>query len=131
MWENGNNLISIYDINKKLSKVKSNRLNRSKRPFLYCHPVFSLNFSSAGKGPFMDGKAKNIYFSKRGWGGGGGGAVEGGTWTPPSLGNFFIPIFKDLFMQICCRVIFRQQIKTFDSNNFTMSLMSSFQNACP
>ena len=34
--------------------------------------VFSLNFSSAGKGPFMDGKAKNIYFSKRG----GGGAVE-------------------------------------------------------
>ena len=35
-------------------------------------PVFSLNFSSAGKGPFMDGKAKNIYFSKRG----GGGAVE-------------------------------------------------------
>ena len=35
--------------------------------------VFSLNFSSAGKRPFMDGKAKNIYFSKRG---GGGGAVE-------------------------------------------------------
>ena len=34
--------------------------------------VFSLNFSSAGNGPFMDGKAKNIYFSKRG----GGGAVE-------------------------------------------------------
>ena len=26
-------------------------------------------------------------------GGGGGLAVEGGTWTPPSLGNFFIPIF--------------------------------------
>ena len=36
-------------------------------------PVFSLNFSSAGKGPFMDGKAKNIYFSK---GRGGGGTVE-------------------------------------------------------
>ena len=34
--------------------------------------VFSLNFSSAGKGPFVDGKAKNIYFSKRG----GGGTVE-------------------------------------------------------
>ena len=30
--------------------------------------VFSLNFSSAGKGPFMDGKGKNIYFSKRGAG---------------------------------------------------------------
>ena len=38
--------------------------------------VFSLNFSSAGKGPFMYGKAKNIYFSKRGGGGGGGGTVE-------------------------------------------------------
>ena len=32
------------------------------------YAVFSLNFSSAGKGPFVDGKAKNIYFSKRGWG---------------------------------------------------------------
>ena len=37
-----------------------------------CYTVFSLNFSSAGKGPFMDGKGKNVYFSKRG----GGGAVE-------------------------------------------------------
>ena len=33
---------------------------------------FSLNFSSAGKGPFMNGKAKNVYFS---WKGVGGGAV--------------------------------------------------------
>ena len=49
---------------------------------------FSPNFSSAGKGPFMDGKAKNIHFSR-----GVGGAVEGGTRAPPSLGNFFIPIF--------------------------------------
>ena len=32
--------------------------------------VFSLNFSSAGKEPFRDGKAKNINFSKRGAGGG-------------------------------------------------------------
>ena len=39
--------------------------------------VFSLNFSSAGKGPLMDGKAKNIYFSKRGGGGGGGGGERG------------------------------------------------------
>ena len=54
--------------------------------------MFSLNFSSAGKGPFMDGKAKNIYFSKRG---------EGGQWSeghgPTFTGKFFIPIFKDLF----------------------------------
>ena len=54
--------------------------------------MFSLNFSSAGKGPFMDGKAKNIYFSKRG-----GGGVEGGRWSeghgPAFTGKFFIPIF--------------------------------------
>ena len=42
-------------------------------------PVLSLNFSSAGKGPFIDSKAKNMYFSKRG----GVGAVEWGTWTHP------------------------------------------------
>ena len=28
-------------------------------------------------------------------------------------------------------VIFRQQLKTFDSNNFTLSSMFSFQNVCP
>ena len=37
--------------------------------------VFSLNFSSAGKEAFMDGKAKNIYFSK----GGGGERGDGGV----------------------------------------------------
>ena len=50
--------------------------------------AFSLNFSSAGKGPFMDGKAKNIYFSKRGGGGGGEGAHG-----PAFTGKFFIPTF--------------------------------------
>ena len=54
-----------------------------------CYTVFSLNFSSAGKGPFMDGKGKNIYFSKRG--GRGGSGVR--DMDPPSLGNFFIPTF--------------------------------------
>ena len=50
--------------------------------------MFSLDISSAGKGPFMDGKAKNICFSKRG---------EGGQWSeghgPALTGKFFIPIF--------------------------------------
>ena len=52
--------------------------------------VFSLNFSSAGKGPFMDDKEKNIYFSKRGGGG------EGGWWSEghgPAHWEIFIPIF--------------------------------------
>ena len=53
------------------------------------NPVFSLNFSSAGKGSFMDGKAKNIYFSK---GGGGGGQWSEGH-GPALTGKFFIPIF--------------------------------------
>ena len=53
--------------------------------------MFSLNFSSAGKGSFMDGKAKNIYFSKRGGGGGGGQWSEGHG--PAHTGKFFIPIF--------------------------------------
>ena len=65
--------------------------------------VFSLNFSSAGKGPFMDGKAKNIYFSKRGGGGGGDGGVR--DMDPPSLGNFLFPYFKTYFTQICCRYL--------------------------
>ena len=63
--------------------------------------VFSLNFSSAGKGPFMDGKAKNIYFSKR------GGRGDSGVrdMDPPSLGNFLFPYFKTYFTQICCRYL--------------------------
>ena len=57
---------------------------------IFQKPVFSLNFNSAGKGPFMDGKAKNIYFSILFLGGGAVGLLD---MDPPSLGNFFIPIF--------------------------------------
>ena len=63
----------------------------------------------------MDGKAKNIDKTFLGSGGGGGGQVEWGTWTPLSLGIFLFPYYKTYFTQICCRVIFRQQIKTFHS----------------
>ena len=38
--------------------------------------VFSLNFSSAGKGPFMASKAKNICQRHTFLGGGGKGVVE-------------------------------------------------------
>ena len=41
-------------------------------------PVFSLNFSSAGKGPFMAGKAKHMYQRCNLLGG--EGSVEWGTW---------------------------------------------------
>ena len=43
----------------------------------------------------MDGKAKNIYFSPGGGGGGGRCGVR--DMDLPSLVNFFIPIFSDLF----------------------------------
>ena len=60
--------------------------------------VFSLNFSSAGKGPFMAGKAKNApeaHFpggNVGGGGGGGGGGGEGGEWSEghvPALAEKF------------------------------------------
>ena len=78
---------------------------------------FSLNFSSAGKGPFMDGKAKNIDKTFLGSGGWGEGV---GRWSevhgPRRHWEIFLfPYFKTYFTQICCRVIFRQQIKTFHS----------------
>ena len=92
---------------------------------------FSPNFSSAGKGPFMDGKAKRYTLFSGGGGGRGVGEWREGHGPRPPWEIFLFPYFKTYFTQICCRVIFRQQIKTFDSNNFTMSLMSSFQNACP
>ena len=78
----------------------------------------------------MDGKAKR-YTLFSGGGGEGGGEWREGHGPRPPWEIFLFPYFKTYFTQICCRVIFRQQIKTFDSNNFTMSLMSSFQNACP
>ena len=77
----------------------------------------------------MDGKAKNVYFFSEV--GRGGGQWSEGYGPRPHWEIFFFPYLKTYFTQICRRVIFRQQIKTFDSNNFTMSLMSSFQNACP
>ena len=64
--------------------------------------VFSLNFSSAGKGPFMDSKAENIYFFKRVGGGGDSGVRDV---DPPSLRNFLFPYFKTYFTQVCCRYL--------------------------
>ena len=67
----------------------------------------------------MDGKATNIDKTFLGSGevGGGGGWAGGVRYTDPAVtGKFFLfPYFKTYFTQICCRVIFRQQIKTFHS----------------
>ena len=59
-----------------------------------------------------------------------------GLVDPPSLGNLGAKFSHSLILRPILRklaeVIFRQQLfKTFGSNNFTLSLMFSFQNARP
>ena len=66
----------------------------------------------------MDGKAKNIDKTFLAIGGGGGGV---GRWSevhgPRRHWEIFLfPYFKTYFTQICCCVIFRQQIKRFIPN---------------
>ena len=105
--------------------------------FLFCslnipaQTVFSLKFRSAGKGPFMAGKAKNIHQRCT-------FLVEGRRdMARPYLeiqelsslkchSLILTPIFHKSVV-----VIFRQQLKTFDSKNFTLSSMFSFQNEWP
>ena len=98
--------------------------------------MFSLNFSTAGEGSFIAGKAKNMH--QRGalfWGQGDSGVR--GT-APPLLGNLgakfsemSFPHCRTYSMQIGCNVTFTEQFKMIDSNNFTLSSMFSFQNAWP
>ena len=85
--------------------------------------VFSLNFSSTGKGPFMAGKAENM-LQRCTFQGGGGGGKEWSSgvrdMAPPleelsSLKHhslILIPILRKSVVDI-----FRQQFKTFDPNN--------------
>ena len=95
--------------------------------------VFSLNFSSAVKGPFIAARAKKyapeVHFP------GGRGVVECGTWPHPCwkfrsqvLWNV-IPSFWDLFYanQLLCPL--QNNLTIIDTNNFTLFSMLSFQNA--
>ena len=77
----------------------------------YNYPVFSLNFTSAGKGPVLASKAKNMHqrHTLLGRGGGGGKGCSGvRDMASPSLGNFgakflqtSFPHIKIYLMQIC------------------------------
>ena len=108
--------------------------------------MFSLNFSPAGKGPFKAGKAKYMpQMCTFLWGGGGKGVVEGGSGVrhgPTLTGKFMslwakfsetsFPHFTTYFTQIGhCYLKTMILFKTFECNNFTLSSMFSFQNACP
>ena len=97
--------------------------------------LFSLNFSSAVNRPFMAGKAKNMCQRCTLLGGGGQWSEGHG---PPLLGNFGVkfsetsfPHFRTYFYANQPLLSFRQPFKMFDSNNFTLSSMFSFQNAWP
>ena len=90
-------------------------------------PVFSLNLSSAGKGSFMAGKAKNIF--QRCTFLGGRGAVEWGTWFQTCCE--ILDLLRPTGILRKSAIIFRQQFKTFDSNNFTLSSTLSFHNVWP
>ena len=90
-------------------------------------PVFSLNLSSAGKGSFMAGKAKNI--CQRCTFLGGRGAVEWGTWFQTCCE--ILDLLRPTGILRKSAIIFRQQFKTFDSNNFTLSSTLSFHNVWP
>ena len=62
------------------------------------------------------------------------GRFNGGFFALSVWGAYF---WKGLFSEFygilgkSAVLIFKQQFKAFDSNNITMSLMFSFQNACP
>ena len=95
--------------------------------------VFSLNFSSAGKRPFMASKTKKK--CARGtlsWGGG-EGVVERGTWLQSHCEIWGLSSLKHHYLiypnQLLLTLV--KQFKMFDSNNLTLSSMLSFQNAWP
>ena len=62
------------------------------------------------------------------------GRFKGGFFALPVWGAY---TWRGLFLEFygilrkSAVLIFRQQFKAFDSNNFIMSLMFSFQNSCP
>ena len=84
--------------------------------------VFSLNFSSTGKGPFMAGKAENMpqrcTFQVRG---GGKECSSGVRDMAPPLEELSSLKHHSLILRPILRKsvvdIFRQQFKTFDPNN--------------
>ena len=94
--------------------------------------VFSLNFSSAGKGPFMASETKKNVLEAH-FPGGGEGVVERGTWLQSHCEIWGLSSLKHHSLiypnQLLLTLV--KQFKMFDSNNLTLSSMLSFQNAWP
>ena len=102
-------VLTKFKVQCKLIVLRYSRLTLElQTPPHYRYPVFSLNFSSAGKGPFMASKAKNMHFPGAGGGGEWGSGVRG--MALPFLGNLgakfsetLFPHFKTYFTQIIGR----------------------------
>ena len=94
--------------------------------------VFSLNFSSAGKGPFMASETKENVLEAH-FPGGGEGVVERGTWLQSHCEIWGLSSLKhhSLIFPNQLLLTLVKQFKMFDSNNLTLSSMLSFQNAWP
>ena len=92
--------------------------------------VFSLNFSSAGKGPFLASKVKYTPEGHFPVGEGGCGVSD---MALPSLGSS-LKHHSLIVRPILCKSsadIFGRQFKTFDSNNSSLSSVFYFQNVWP
>jgi len=84
--------------------------------------VFPLNFVSAGKGPFIARKAKNMHQRSTFLGIGGSGVRDMALPLLAYLGAKFIFLILRPILRKSAIVTFTQQFKTIaDYNNFTLS----------
>ena len=80
-------VLTKFKVQCKLIVLRYSRLTLElQTPPHYRYPVFSLNFSSAGKGPFMASKAKNMCHRLHTFLGEAGDSGERGM-DPSSLGH--------------------------------------------
>ena len=93
--------------------------------------MFSLKFISAGKGPFMAGEAKIYTKGALSWLGGRRDMARPRLEIQELSSLKCHSLILTPILHKSAVVIFRQQLKTFDSKNFTLSSMFSFQNEWP
>ena len=114
----GNNFVKVRDCTRAWAALYPG-CNKAVREIA----AFSLNFSSAGKGPSIAGKAKNMCQRRTFLGEGGSGARDMPSTSLWNLGAKFsetsFPHLRPILRKSAV-VTFRQQFKTFDSNYLTV-----------
>ena len=117
---------SLSEINSRYYGLSLKRtLPRGLYSLRYKGTVFSQNFSSVGKGPSMPQRCTVL-----GRNGASGVRDMASPWEKPSSLKRHSLILRPLLRKSAVD-IFRQQLKTFDPNNFTLYSLFSFQNAWP